>query len=334
MSNSEKPTLQSYIFKSLQSQFGKTANVVLALTDLFNLHPNGVYKRIRGESELSPDEIEALAAKYKISIDAHIFKNSDSVLFQFNPFIKTIKNFDDYTNELYDAVKPLSELKGLTLYSASSELPLFYFLSSPELFSFKMFVWAQSVWNFEYLKQEKFSFNILSQSTQERAQQIWHIYKMQNPIEMWSLNILDSTINQIEYYFSIKIIKSKTDALKLCTALFDLVSNIEIMATQGKRITDKSAMKDSFKLYHNELNFANNTILIESESINLVYTNFVIPDYLRTNDARIVKHTQNLFSDIISKSTQISAQGKKSRKYFFETLFIKIADLKLRIAKG
>ena len=87
-------------------------------------------------------------------------------------------------------------------------------------------------------------------------------------------------------------------------------------------------------MFHNELNFANNTILIESETINLVYTNFVVPDYLRTNDVRIIKHTQNLFSDIISKSTQISGQGKKSRKYFFEKLFIKIADLKLRIDKS
>jgi len=330
----EKITLQSYIFKNLLPRFKKTSEAVTALKDLIHLNQNGVYKRMRGDSDLTPSQIEAISLKHKISLDAHIFKNSDSVLFQFNPLIKTIKNFDDYTTELYNAVKPLSDLKGLTLYSASSDLPIFYFLSSPELFSFKMFVLAQSVWNFEYIKQEKFSFNLLSRSTQARAQHIWHIYRMQNTIEMWSLNILDSTINQIEYYFSIKIIKSKTDALKLCTALFDLVSNLEIMATEGKRITDKSAAKDSFKLYHNELNFANNTILIESEMINLVYTNFVIPDYLRTTDTRIVKHTQNWFSDIVSKSTQISTQGEKSRKYFFETLFDKIERLKGRIEMG
>ena len=87
-------------------------------------------------------------------------------------------------------------------------------------------------------------------------------------------------------------------------------------------------------MFHNELNFANNTILIESETVNLVYTNFVIPDYLRTNDVRIVQHTQNWFSDIISKSTQISGQGKKSRKYFFEMLFQKIQNLKQRIDKS
>lgn len=330
----KKHTLQAFIFDKLQSHFKKTSDVVSALSNLFNLHPDGVYRRIRGESELRPDEIEIIASEYKISIDAYIFKDSDSVLFQFNPFVKPIKNFDDYINELYAAVKPLSELKGLTLLSASSELPLFYFLSSPALFTFKMFVWARSIWNFEHIQKEKFSLKLISPSTQEKAHQIWDIYKVQNTVEMWSLNILDSTINQIEYYFSIKIIKSKTDALKLCTALFDLVSNLEIMATQGKRITDKSAAKDSFKLYHNELNFANNTILIESEMINLVYTNFVIPDYLRTTDTRIVKHTQNWFSDIVSKSTQISTQGEKSRKYFFETLFDKIERLKGRIEMG
>jgi len=331
MSQKEKTKLQAYIFKSLLSTFKKSSEVVTALSDLINLNSNAIYKRMRGEALLTLEETEAIVTKYKIPLDAHVFNDTDSVLFQFNPLIKPIKNFDDYTTELYNAVKPLSDLKGLTLYSASSELPQFYFLSSPDLFSFKMFVWAQSVWNFEYIKQEKFSFNILSRSTQEKAQQVWKIYKNQNTIEMWSLSILDSTIDQIEYYFSIKIIKSKTDALKLCEALFELVSNIESMIAQEKKLTEQNATNHSFKLYHNELNFANNTILIESESVNIVYTNFVVPDYLRTTDTRIVTHTQNWFRDIISRSTQISAQGKKGRQYFFEILFQKIERLKARI---
>ena len=331
MSEKEKIKLQAYIFKSLLSTFKKTSEVVTALSGLINLNSNAIYKRMRGDALLTLDETEAIVTKYKIPLDAHVFSNTDSVLFQFNPLIKPIKNFDDYINELYNAVKPLSELKGLTLYSVSSELPQFYFLSSPDLFSFKMFVWAQSVWNFEYIKQEKFSFDILSRATQEKAKQVWHIYKMQNTVEMWSFSILDSTIDQIEYYFSIKIIKSKTDALKLCEALFELVSNIESMIEKEKKLTEQNTTNHSFKLYHNELNFANNTILIESEAVNIVYSNFVVPDYLRTTDMRMITHTKNWFTDIISKSTQISAQGKKGRQYFFEILFQKIERLKGRI---
>ena len=310
----KKLTLQSFIFQSLLSRFNKTSEAVLELTELFSLHPNGVYKRIRGESDLSPKEIEAIASKFKISLDAYIFQNSDSVLFQFNPFIKTIKTFDDYMNELYNAVKPLSELEGLTLHSASSELPLFYFLSSPPLFSFKMFVWARSVWNFEHIQKEKFSPHLLSPSTQVKAHQIWEIYKAQNTVEMWSLNILDSTLNQIEYYFSTKVIRNQTDALILCKALFDLVCNLETMVTQGKKVTNENASAESFKLYHNEINFTNNTILIESDTANIVYCNFVIPDYLRTTDERIVEYTQNWFDD--KKYANQFARQKRATVFF------------------
>ncbi len=330
----EKPTLQVYLFKNLSSKFTKTSEAVSSLKKLLGVNQDGVYKRMRGDSNLTPTQIEAIASKHKISIDAHIFKDSDSVLFQFNPFIKTIKNFEDYVNELYNAVKPLSELEGLTLHSASSELPLFYFLSSPALFSFKMFVWARSVWNFEHIQKEKFSPHLLSPSTQEKAHQIWDIYEAQNTVEMWSLNILDSTLNQIEYYFSTKVIRNQTDALILCKALFDLVCNLETMVTQGKKVTNENASDESFKLYHNEINFTNNTILIECDTANIVYCNFVIPDYLRTTDERIVEYTQNWFDDIISKSTQISSQNKKSRKYFFDHLFEKIEHLKQRIEKS
>ncbi len=332
--NKAKPTLQKYIFENLMSHFKKKSDAISRLAELFSLHPDGVYKRMNGDFNLKPDEIETIASKFKISLDAHVFSDSDSVLFQFNPFVKTIRNFDDYVNELYNAVKPLSELNGLMLHSASSELPIFYFLSSPALFSFKMFVWARSVWNFEHIRKEKFSFNLISPSTLEKAHQIWGIYEVQNTFEMWSLNILDSTLNQIEYYYSIKMFRNKMDVLILCNALSELVFNLETMVAQSKKATDENASTKSFKLYHNEINFTNNTILIESDTANIVYCNFVIPDYLRTTDVRIVEYTRHWFEDIISKSTQISAQSKKGRQYFFETLIEKIERLKGRIEKN
>lgn len=312
-------------------QFKKTSDAVLEISKLLDLHPDRIYKRLRGDALLTPEEIEKIVLKYKISVDTYFFKDTDMVSFQFNPFIKTIKNFDDYINELNNAVTPLSELKGITLHSSSSDLPLFYFLSSPALFSFKMFEWARSVWNFEHIQKEKFSLHLISPSTHEKAREIWELYREQNTVEMWSLNILDSTLNQIEFYYFTKLLRGKKDALKLCEALFDLVSNLELMVTEGKKITKGNLSKERFKLYHNEINYTNNTILIESDTIDIVYCNFVIPDYLRTTDERIVKYTQNWFNDIISKSTEISSQGKKGRQYFFENLFDKIARLKQRI---
>ncbi len=327
----EKPALQIFIFNKLLTHFNKTSDAVSALAKLLRLHPNGVYKRIRGESDLTPEEIEAISSEFKISLDAHIFKDSDSVIFQFNPFIKKIKKFDDYVDELYDAVKPLSELENLTLKSATFELPLFYFLSSPSLFSFKMFVWARSVWNFENFQKEKFSFNLITSATQKKAREIWQIYSSQETIEMWSLNILDSTLNQIEYYFLTNLFQNKTDALLLCESLSDLVSQIESMATQGNKATDEKSTKDNFKLYQNEVSYTTNTILIETASDKIVYSNFVSPGFLRTTDARIIEYTQNTFNNIISKSVLISSQGEKGRQYFFNSLFKKIEHLKQQI---
>ena len=146
-----------------------------------------------------------------------------------------------------------------------------------------------------------------------------------------NLNVLDSTINQIEHYFLINLLQNKRDALKLCQALQELVINLEIMVSRGKKSNEDNVPKDSFKLYHNDIIYTNNTILIESESHKILYYSFVSPDYLRTTDTRIVEYTKNWFEDIISKSNQISAQGEKIRKYFFGYLFQKISTLKQKI---
>ncbi len=327
----ENSELQSYIFESLKPYFKNQAEVVSALKDLIHLTQDGVYRRLRGESYLTLDEIEKIAIKYKISLDAHVFRNTDIVSFQFNPFVKTIRTYDDYMNELYNAVKPLSQLKALKLKCAASELPLFYFLSSPQLFAFKMFVFARSVWNFDNIKKEKFSISLISQKTQEKANAIWDTYKVQNTIEMWDLNILDSTLNQIEHYFLTNVFLNRTDALELCDSLLELITDLETMVSEGKKSRAENVPEDSFILYHNEIIHTNNTILIESDSHKIVYSTFVSPDFMRTTDRRVVEYKQKWFNDIISNSTQISKQGEKIRNYFFGYLYKKIAHLKQKI---
>ena len=330
----KKLTLQSFIFQSLLSRFNKTSEAVLELTELFSLHPNGVYKRIRGESDLSPKEIEAIASKFKISLDAYIFQNSDSVLFQFNPFIKTIKTFDDYLDDIHGDVRALGSIPDVMIYYASSEIPIFYYIAEPELFSFKLYVWGRSIWNFDYLQKADFHFNLISPSVLEKAKEVWRLYRMQSSTEMWSLNIVDNTLNQIEYHFQTNSFKNRADAVHLCDRLVSLTRNLELMAQQGSKVDSSAKINNggnNFTLYHNEIIYTNNTILVDSPHFKSVYSTFGNPNFLKSSDLRLFNYTQKWFNDVIAKSTQISLHGEKNRKWFFDRLYRRIETLKQRI---
>ena len=157
---------------------------------------------------------------------------------------------------------------------------------------------------------------------------------MQGSVEMWSLNIVDNTLNQIEYHFHTNSFKERKDALGLCDKLLKLAHKLEVMAQQGSKVDTHSAHGNggsNFTLYHNEIIYTNNTIMVDSPHFKSVYTTFGNPNFLKSSDLRLFNYTQKWFNDVIAKSTQISLHGEKNRKWFFDRLYRRIETVKQRI---
>ncbi len=326
--------LQNYLFDSVLSKYPKKADAISALSDLLGVGSDAVYRRVRGDSDLTPKEISLIANKFKISVDSHIFNQTDHISFQFNPFVKTIKSFDDYLDDIHADVKALGSIPDVMIYYASSEIPIFYYIAEPELFAFKLYVWGRSIWNFTYLQSENFHFDIISPAVLEKAKEVWRMYRMQISTEMWSLNIVDNTLNQIEYHFQTNSFKKKSDAIVLCEKLLKLVQNLETMAQHGSKVetsTPTASNGSNFTLYHNEIIYTNNTILVDSPHFKSVYTTYGNPNFLKSSDLRLFNYTQKWFNDVIAKSTQISLHGEKNRTWFFDRLNRRIETLKQRI---
>jgi len=326
--------LQNYLFDTVLGKYPKKSDAISALSDLLGVGSDAVYRRVRGDSDLTPKEIGLIANKFKISVDSHIFNETDHISFQFNPFVKIIKTFDDYLDDIHGDVRALGSIPDVMIYYASSEIPIFYYIAEPELFSFKLYVWGRSIWNFDYLQKADFHFNLISPSVLEKAKEVWRLYRMQSSTEMWSLNIVDNTLNQIEYHFQTNSFKNRADAIHLCDRLVSLTRNLELMAQQGSKVDSSAKINNggnNFTLYHNEIIYTNNTILVDSPHFKSVYSTFGNPNFLKSSDLRLFNYTQKWFNDVIAKSTQISLHGEKNRKWFFDRLYRRIETLKQRI---
>jgi len=326
--------LQQAVFDKILGQFSKKSEAVKTLSNLFQTGQNAIYRRMRGESILTPDELALLAKHFNISLDDIIHEASDNVLFSFTPATQKVKDFTSYLNSLTEAMQPLHEFPNGTVKYAAAEIPVFHYCFFPELIAFKLYTWGKTTWNFDYLKDQPFAFNLISPDTYAAAGRFLTSYLQSKSIELWNLNVLDNTLNQIEYYAESGSIANLDDALLLCDKMAALVLHLKEMAAQGKKFpvgAKSMENRSDFVLFHNEMIFTNNTIIVSTESGKAIFSTLGNPNFIRGTDKRVTQFIEEWFDEIMIKSQPISSHAEKARNQYFNRLVRKVAQTKLRI---
>ncbi|MBP7273756.1 MAG: hypothetical protein KA974_07930 [Saprospiraceae bacterium] len=327
-------SLQRKFFDAILSQYAKRTDALVAIASVLKVGKDSVYRRLRGDSIITPGEMELLVREFRISLDSLLFEgNLDTVMFSFNAFAQKEITFHKYLSSVDSDFQYLQHIPNVVVKYASSEIPLFYYCLFPELIAFKLYVWGRTIWDLDFLNGRNFSFELLDTPSRLLAQSIFEKYIKLESIEMWSANLFDNTINQIEYHVQNGCIIERDIALQLLAALQGLAQHMQTMATVGKKISDKlnADTGTPFTLYHNEIIYTNNTIYIESPFLRIVFTTFVNPNYLRSFDTRICDYTHSWFDSVIQKSNLISVQNEKARASFFNGIQRKITLAKNRI---
>jgi hypothetical protein len=329
-------SLQDYLIAEILRHFPKRSDAIDAIAILFGTSRDPIYRRFRGTSVFTPEELQVLATHFNISLDAYIFKNTNTVVFSFNPFTQVVKKFEDYLESIYADSVVLKGLPNLEIWYASAEIPIFYYIIYPEIFSFKLYVWGRTIWNFSYLENKPFDLDIIPRPAMQKAEEVMRIYNQLPATELWSLNIMDNTLNQIEYHFNSSGFKNPQDAVLLCDKMIALTEHMQIMGAYGKKVplgalNNAETVGGAFNLYHNEMIYTNNTIYVRSERGRAVYTTHGNPNFLKTTDERMCDYTENWFKSVISKSAPLSAQSEKGRRWFFDKIRRRIEVVKNRI---
>lgn len=327
--------LQIVFFEELLSQIGKRTAAVDQISSLLSIGKDAVYRRLRGDSELTLDELKILAQHYNISLDQLLFQDSDKALFTVASFSTPVNAFDDYLENMIRYLDLGLSLPDAEIIYATAEIPVFYYCLFPEIMCFKLYVWAKTVWNIEAFSKKKFSFDLFSPYTMKLIQQWNDRYLQIKTTELWCLNIFDNSLNQIEYVFSNSDFEKSSDALVICDAMSNLAHHVCQMAEKGKKFKpDEHGVSSTvpFKLYHNELVYTNNTIFLKSNTVNAVFSTFDSPNVLMTTDPKVFRHTEKWFQGIKSKSDYITEVSEKNRNIFFNKLEKKVSRTKNKIS--
>lgn len=326
--------LQKKLLDKILDRYEKKAEAVDELAKLLNVGKDAIYRRLRNDTELKPDEISLLAQHFNLSIDTLIFEQSDSVFFSYNQFSTQVKSFEGYLQEILQVTSRFLHIPNTHFYYTTKDIPLFQYMYFPELIRFKLYVWGMTAWGFDFLDARAFSFDLVPPHNVELARTIANNYNRLPSTELWGPGIFDNTLDQIEYIASIGGFQIPTDALLLCDKLLELLQHMQKMAKYGSKFNPGSQPQSqlaSFHLYHNELVSTNNSILVNFPNGQMLFNTHGNPNFLFTSDEKLCKHSENWFMRILSKSTAISIHGDRIRNQFFRKLEHRIADKRQHI---
>lgn len=318
--NNQQIDLQEELLNRIIQRYDKRSEAVRELSEHFDVGRDAIYRRLRGDTLLTPTEILELAKKFNISLDAIMFQDLDTVFFSFNAFSREINSFEDYLVSLNDYLDKFLHMKDVSVYHNANDIPIWYYCFFPELISFKLYVWGRNIWDMEYLQRQKFKPTIIQPHAIELCESVLKKYLSISTTEMWSLNLFDNTLNQIDYYASTDGFENEDDAFMLIDRLEELAHHFAKMAEAGKKLGLKGEVEGygDFTLYHNEMISTNNFIYLKSPIMKVLFTIYGSPNYLRSSDERICNYTEQWLEKIMARSTPIIENAKRSRNAFFQ----------------
>lgn len=323
-STSDINNIQTAFLGQIRNKLADNISFADELAELLHVSRDSAYRRIRGETVLSLDEVKKLYEHYGLSIDAIISPDSNMVLINHQPvdFTYSIK---EWLKSLIQNLRVAKSSTDLELIYAAKDIPIFHYFAFPELAAFKLFVWSKSVIKDPLYEHLLYSPELVPKEILAEAAIASELYASIPTTEIWSDEVINGTLKQIEFYQDCKYFSNQEIPTQLYALLLNLIKKIREEVTEGK----KSA-GGMFELYQNEILIADNTIFANIHHQPVVYLNLNTMDLLTTHQASFCEKTETYLRNLMKNSTLISATAEKERNRFFHKIEEKILTSKAK----
>lgn len=327
MTGVDKPSMQSEFFNQIRANLPPHITLVDAVADFLGISNDSAYRRIRGETPISFEEIEKLSRHFKISVDKLLGLQTDSYIFSG----KLANTHDHVLGKWLENVLAQFEFMcnypGSKLYYLAKDLPLAHFFQAPELAAFKFFFWQKSILQYDEMRGVRFEMDHIDADSRRLSQKIVETYNRISTVEVWNVESINSTIRQIEFYRDSDMFCSKNELFLLWDILENLVNHLERQAEYGVKFPfggDPGAGVAPYSIFNNELILGNNTALADFGSFRLTFLNHSVINYISTQDGRFNEYMYDGIQNMIRKSEQLNSVNEKGRLIFFNRLRSKI----------
>ncbi len=308
-------------------------NLAQILADLLSVNLDAAYRRIRGTTPLTIDEVAVVCHHFQVSFDAVMSYQSKLIPFQFNAMFKDKFQIVEYLTTICNALEAMSKTKNAQIAMTAMDIPYFRQFGYKALGRFKLFFWQRSVLNLESYRHKKFDAEEVIEDFEEIGEKIHFHYHGINSYEIWAPETLDSTIKQVQYYSDSGLFTSIDDGLKVCDAIDELLNKLEREAETGQKklLNTHGSLTSTFEMYQSDIFLSNNCIQAFSNDQLYTYITFNSFNHLMTYTPAFSEECKLWVDQMRSKSVLLSEVSEKLRYQFFVSLRKKVTNLRTSI---
>lgn len=326
-------SIQAIFLEQVRKNLGPNLSFADELAELLNISRDSGYRRIRGETILSLDEVSILSQRFGVSVDAFLSPQADTVSFQLRAFDSSKFSFEKWLRAILGHLETFiafPEAEKELVYNAK-DLPIFHYFQFPRLSAFKMYFWMKSFANTKF-NTGKYSDEI-GKELISLGQKIWEKYASIPSTEIITYEMLNITLRQIEYAHGCGMFSDKHEARSLLEDCRMLTTHMKNQAAQGFKTTYGDETKGgSFEVYINDVLIGDNTVLFKLADKKRI--TFITPNnfnVLTTSNEIFCRLTEDNMDNLKSKSILISVTAEKERSKFFNFVEEKISEMEAKV---
>lgn len=331
----DRESVQKIFFNHIKSLLPVNISFVDTVADVLNVSNDSAYRRIRGETQITLEEIKSLCLKFKISLDNLLHLNSDSFVFVSTLTNNTDFNYGKWLVSVLDVIKKIKTFEPCHMSYLAKEFPFFYYFLIPEIAAFKSFFFMKSILFYDEWKGAKFSVKDDYSQYHQIWKDLFDTFISIPGTEIWNVENITSTLRQIEFYNATGVFKSKEDVYCLFDKLTEMLNHIQLQAEYGVKLhlnqKPTTFSGTVYNLYINELILGDNMQVMQLGDKCYTYLNHTILNHMMTTDERFNLYMKRSLDVIAQKSIPISKVNEKERLIFFNRLRVKLENARKKI---
>ena len=315
--------IQQQLFQAIKSRLASDASVSDEIAALLNISTDSAYRRMRGEKQITFEELHKIATHYRISLDQLMNIQTGGFMFQGNLLNPKTHRYDAYLTGMMHNIAYFNSFKKKEFYYLCKDTPIFHYYNSREIAAFKYFFWMGTLIYFPEFRNKKVSLDDYPDEMFEIGKKIVGFYNQVDTHELWNIESLNSTLHQIEYYLDNDLFESDEDALRVYEGTEKVLEHVEEQAKLGYKFNIDDPEKKplgKYYMYYNEVVLLDNSMLIMLDNTKMAMVPHTAINYMMTRDLAYCENYSQYVLNLIRRSTLISEVSEKERSRFFRRM--------------
>ncbi|RLD47204.1 MAG: hypothetical protein DRI86_01090 [Bacteroidetes bacterium] len=282
---------QNEFLRKIEDIIPANTNLVSELTEVLDISSDSAYRRLRGSTLLTINEVSKLCKHYSISFDVFNDTDINNVTFSFLELNYSMESFEKYLASMLKDLKLIKNAKKHKITYACEDIPIFYNYKYPLLGAYKIFYWMEAILNTSNDANKKFSIDYVPKNIIELSKEIYTTYIETPSVEIWTETTYLSVLKQVEFFWDSGRFESDTDAIKVLDELKQLLTDIKLQAKVGKKLFSDSmeyGQKADYELYLSDIEIGNNCVLVDLGVTKSIYIGHMSFNTIATMNKNIV----------------------------------------------